>query len=371
METVTTEQKQPVLKSLAIAGLLAVIIFIAWLAVQIVQVFPTAASSLASLANSVYNYNPTDDANLEMASGQTMVKTGESFTISWKEQKMKGVYAFTYTCQDGVSLNIVTSGASFTPAQCDTSYELGTETSLDITINSEKNRFTEVFYTINFFKTNATVPTGTYDGKVTVVNSNLFAEATTATTTAEVITEPEVVSTSTEPVVVVPEEPVVAVVEPVTPPVPPTPATTTTAVPVTPVVIAQPEYIYEIPVSQNDGEADLLVSFISLGIIDNNGDFIKTDSLVQGVTGALQISVHNIGNKTSEEWTFSAVLPGDIEFTSEDQKPLLPNERSLLTLQFKELNQISLEKYEVTVTTKADKNTTNNSIVGNAVVTAQ
>ena len=213
METVTPEQKQPIIKSLAVAGLVAVIIFMAWLAVQIVHVLPTAADSLASLANSVYNYDPAKKTDLELAASQTMVTTGESFTISWKEPKMNGTYAFSYTCLDGVELDLVTESSNFTGAECNKSYELGTDTSVKLTINSNKNRFTEVFYTIHFFKTNATAPTGTHEGKVTVVNANLFAEAATATTTAQVIDTEQ--ATSTIPVEpIVPEEPVAEVVKP-------------------------------------------------------------------------------------------------------------------------------------------------------------
>lgn len=366
METVTPEQKQPIIKSLAVAGLVAVIIFIAWVAVQIVHVLPTAADSLASLANSVYNYDPAQKTDLELAASQTMVATGESFTISWKEPTMNGTYAFTYTCLDGIKLDLATVSNNFSGAECNKSYELGTDTSVTLTINSNKSRFTEVFYTIHFFKTNATTPTATHEGKVTVVNANLFAEAAPATTTAQVIDTEQATSTITTVEPVVPEEPVAVVVAEEPKPTPPeTPITT----PITPAPVVEPAYIYEIPLSQSDGEPDLLVSFISIGIIDDNGTFIKNDTLIEGATGALQVSVHNIGNKTSDDWTFSAILPGDLEFSSDEQKPLLPNERSLLTLRFKALTELSVQPYQVTVTTKDDKNFSNNTISGNALVT--
>jgi hypothetical protein len=365
METVTPEQKQPIIKSLAVAGLVAVIIFVAWLAVQIVHVLPTAADSLASLANSVYNYDPANKADLELSASQTMVTTGESFTISWKEPKMNGTYAFSYTCLEGIELDLTTLSSNFSNTECNKSYELGNDTSVKLTINANKSRFTEVFYTIHFFKTNATAPTGTYEGKVTVVNANLFAEAATATTTAQVIdAEQDTSTTPTEPVV--PEKPIAEVVKPK--PVPEDPPITT---PIAPAPVTEPEYIYEIPLSQRDGEPDLLVSFISLGVIDDNGTFIKNDTLIEGATGALQVSVHNIGNKTSDNWTFSATLPGNLEFSSDEQKPLLPNERSLLTLRFKELTEISVQPYQVSVTTKDDKNLNNNTISGNALVVAR
>ena len=63
MENVTPEKKQPVIKGLAVAGLFAIIILSAWLAIQIVKVLPTAIDSLASIANSVYNHNPHTKSN--------------------------------------------------------------------------------------------------------------------------------------------------------------------------------------------------------------------------------------------------------------------------------------------------------------------
>lgn len=369
METVTPEQKQPIIKTLAVTGLLGLIIGISWLAIQAVQVLPKAADSLAALANSVYNYNPNSTTKLEIASGQTMVDTSESFKISWKKPKQNGTFAFTYTCLEGVTMDIATTDNTFYQAECDKSYELGDKTEVELTVTTTENRFTEVFYTINFFKTNAATPTSAHNGKVTIVNANLFAEASTATTTAEIITEP--VATTTPAEVTTPtdveeeiptttEEPAAEEVAPVTTEEP-TAAETVTA--------TQPEYIYEIPLSQKDGQSDLLASFISLGSIDTNGAFIKSTTLPAGVTGAIQFSVHNIGNKTSEDWSFKALLPGDLEFTSNTQKPLLPNERSLLTLQFKAVPTASVQSYEIEVVTTADKNNRNNTITGQALVT--
>ena len=373
MENVTPEQKQPIIKSLAVAGLVAVIIFISWLAIQIVHVFPAAASSLASLANSVYNYNPTKESTIELSSSQTMITNGESFVLSWKEPRANGTYAFTYGCTDGATVDLKTSDATFVDITCDAAYDLGNTTTTELIITTTKHRFTEVPYTIEFFKTNATTPTGTHTGSVTVVNANLFADATAATTTTEIITTE--VATSTETAAapetatsteVVPVE--VKPIVPVTEETKPAPAVDTTPVATAP-IITEPEYIYEIPVSQKDGSADLLVSFIGIGIVDSNGAYIKTDTLAQGNPGALQISVHNIGNKTSEDWVLTATLPGDLEFSSAEQKPLLPNERSLITLAFKEVNDRTIQTYSAQVTTTADKNTANNSITGSVIVT--
>ena len=113
----------------------------------------------------------------------------------------------------------------------------------------------------------------------------------------------------------------------------------------------------------------MLVSYLGLGIVDVNGTFIKTETITKDVAGALQFSVHNIGNKTSEDWTFSGVLPGDVEFASGEQNSLLPNERAVLTLKFKAVIDLGTESYEVSVDTNKDKNGANNTISGAKQVT--
>src|SRR3989344_9686386 len=100
MNNVTPERKQNVLKSLALAGLLAIIIFIAWVSVQIVSVFPNAVSSLASLADSVYSYDPRDEKDITLSTPVNDAKSGATITTAWDRQLKPGSYALSCTCQD-------------------------------------------------------------------------------------------------------------------------------------------------------------------------------------------------------------------------------------------------------------------------------
>lgn len=61
MNQVQNNDKDRVMKTLAIVGFIAVVAFGVWLAVQIVSLVPNAFSSLASIADSVYNYDPTTE----------------------------------------------------------------------------------------------------------------------------------------------------------------------------------------------------------------------------------------------------------------------------------------------------------------------
>ena len=58
MNQVHNKDKDSVMKTLAIVGFIAVIAFGVWLAVQVVSLVPSAFSSLASIADTVYNYHP-------------------------------------------------------------------------------------------------------------------------------------------------------------------------------------------------------------------------------------------------------------------------------------------------------------------------
>lgn len=68
MNQVQNKDKDSVMKTLAIVGFIAVVAFGVWLAVQIVSLVPGAFSSLASIADSVYNYNPMAEEVDETAS---------------------------------------------------------------------------------------------------------------------------------------------------------------------------------------------------------------------------------------------------------------------------------------------------------------
>ena len=76
MQTTTdTTGKQHVLKLLAVGGFIALIIIIAWLGVQIVRVAPKAITSLASIADVVYNY---EDIKVDVASNKAVANADES-----------------------------------------------------------------------------------------------------------------------------------------------------------------------------------------------------------------------------------------------------------------------------------------------------
>ncbi|MEZ4195169.1 MAG: hypothetical protein R3B53_02110 [Candidatus Paceibacterota bacterium] len=170
MEPITPEKKQPIMKTLAVAGLLGIIVFVAWLAVQIVQVFPNAMTSLASLANSVYNYNPNITRDLELSGTSTMVNHNDTAEIKWENLNLPGTYTFLYECNPGLALNLSTSEKEYAELTCDKSYELGNVDGATLTIYSNNERFTDLKYTISFYRTNSTNAVASNSGSLTIVN---------------------------------------------------------------------------------------------------------------------------------------------------------------------------------------------------------
>lgn len=99
-------------------------------------------------------------------------------------------------------------------------------------------------------------------------------------------------------------------------------------------------------------EQDLAVTILGVGIIEN-GQFLKTGSLVVGKRGAVHFQVQNVGGTTSSNWTFNAVLPSFPLhiFHSPSQQQLAPGDRIEFTLGF---DQINANLAEGVITINAD-----------------
>jgi hypothetical protein len=338
METnnVSPEKKGSILNTLAVAGLVAIILLLAWLAIQLVQMMPNAFSSLASLAEGVNQASETTPARDEIdpivvTANTSLVKTGETLEINWEKAKKKGSYVFRYDCIDGVAVNQIDEGVE-RQLECDTNYNVGDTTSLTISVESEKNRYTDVPYSISFLATNDTKPQAMGTDVVTVINENVnsfaFSTDSDELTNSEVVTQPEA------------------------PVVTETPAPT----PQQPVYVQ--EFVYEIPTSDPNGFTDVGTSFIAVGEIKNN-------QFVPGVVqadkgGAIQFAVKNFGTKTSDKWSFTVTLPHGGTYKSPTQEPLKPNERAVLTIGFPEVDTTT-HTFKVTIDEPTDRNSKNNS----------
>ena len=342
MNNVTRERKESVLKSLALIGLLGVILFIAWISVQIVAVFPSAVSSLASLADSVYNYNPRGMSEIKLEPTADSVETGSELNLVWDKRFETGTYAFTFLCEEGLSVEIRSAESAFQNAECGKSYTLGTVDNAQVKINSEKKGQAPFTYTISYFKNNVYTPSSQSSQSVLVTNSRFTEPGPNVNVVNIPTTEPETEVTSeveTKPVVVTKPKP-------------------------------QPTYevTYQVPVSDPKGFTDLKITYLGVGSKNRNGSFTNSGTLKEGVAGVMQFSVQNLGTKTSDTWSFEAELPGGTDYTSGTQKALKPNERAVFTLTFPAITKAGLETFSAEATVTGDTNTKNNSFTWTTIV---
>ncbi len=353
MNNVTPEQKQTLTKSLAVAGLLGIIILTAWLAIQIVQIFPSALSSLATIANSVYNYNPLQTNELSLSQTEVSVNSGVEFEVSWPKSDLAGTYTFSFECVDDITLDLRTKEKTFSDASCNQPYDLGDSNQVAITAITQEATSTDISYTISFYRPNSEKPTLSSSETVSV-NSEVFTLDIDDTTDVTIKEDEDTMSTSTvAKEEIVSNTPVVA-----TKPSKPTPVKPTST----------PLYIYEIPSSNPAGIPDLAITYQGVGHLSANGLFTKTNVLKKNVVGAVQFTVHNIGNKTSDVWTYHVLFPNGNTYHSKSEKGLLPNERATITVQIPAVISGSATTLAVSVNTDFDNNTDNNTFNATAIV---
>lgn len=354
MNEVSNKQKDSVLKSLAIAGFIGIIILLAWLAIQFVNLVPSAFSSLASLAEGIGQYQQSalegdDPVDLTVTSNATLINAGGEALISWDTADMPGSYTFSYECVDGVAVDILDVDGLRSIA-CDTNYNIGDTDSLSISIDSEKARYEDIRYTVAFLGTNDTSPRAEGTALITVMNSQI---ADSSTPPADDPTGLASTDNETDPTT--PEE---SDEQPV--PATTTPDEVTTEPQTTPTPQFEQEYVYAIPTSDPNGRTDLAVRFLAVGVISNDSFFPR--ELTTEDTGAIQFEVKNYGTKTSEDWTFSVSLPNDTTYESDAMEPLKPNERAILSIGFADTTDDS-HRFEVTVDTIGDQNALNDRFV--------
>jgi len=351
METnnVSPQKKSTILNSLAVTGFVAIVLILAWLSIQLVQLFPNAVTSLASLAEGVNQSAVDIDTEPEIeqivvTSNTSLLKTGENLNINWNKSDANGSYVFAYDCIDGVAISQV-EGTVERQLDCDTNYNVGDIVNLTLAIESEKNRYTDVTYNVSFLQTNDTTPRAIGSDVVTVINEevNVFAQNTFTETLSNesVVTETEETENESEVAV---EEPVVTT--PVTPTTPTTP-------------VFEQEFVFAIPTSDPNGTTDLRASYVAMGEVISNR-FVPGPVSTEN-DGAIQFAVKNIGTKTSNDWSFTISLPNGGEYNSPTQVALKPNEEAVLTIGFPATEDDTAHTFEVEVDVSGDRNSGNDS----------
>ena len=334
------------LKTLAVLGFVAAVVFAVWLAVQLVGWLPSAFSSLANLAEDVER-GPERQNTITLVEGDDVVGSNEPFTISWSEVNRRGVYTLQYDCADGVRLDIRTGENDVTAVPCDQLFTLPSDrTSVEAIFTSDANRFTDVTYRIGFIKEGESQPFVDDAQVVTLVNASIPQGQVLAEQDSE-STDDQDDTVTESPEVTEPEPPVT------------TPAPTTRYVYTT---------TYQAPVSDPAGYTDLAIEFVGVGEFRND-QYVNTGTIREDRRGAIQFKVTNVGTKTSLPWTFEATLTSGSVYESRTQAPLKPNEHALLTLAYGNVGDEGANPFGATVFGGGDTSPANNSFTWAAFVT--
>ena len=355
----TETKKRPVRAAALTVGFIGMIILIAWLSIMIVKIVPGSFASLASLAESVRTFDSSeqvvesdDEATntnrqnmLVVTSDTNVIGSGEDVRLSWTDASTKGSFVFSYECTDGVAIDIKDDEGNRN-INCDTNYNLGDINNVTLTVNSEKERFVDIPYTLSFLGTNDTSPRATDEAILTVINDTVaLTDDIDSEESLEEITETETASVVTTDATEQEER---------VDNTPTTPVTTTAGPGFT------QEFTYTIPVSNPNGRVDLATRFLSTGVITTNRYIAK--EIDNDESGAIQFEVKNFGTKTSEEWTYEVVLPSGGSFESDDQVALKPNERAVITIGFP-ASTVTSHDFVVRIRTSEDTTSSNNRFV--------
>lgn len=326
MNQATFSSKHPRVRILIITGFLAIIALLAWLAIQLVSVLPTAFSSLASLAQGLNQYREAmvDYEPLSIVSAPSQLQADTPVTITWRKDERAGSYIFSYSCKPDIGVTLITAEGQKDVA-CGTRYDLGDTDSL--TMIPKSTSAGDFAYAISFMRSDDVGPIRIAEQTVPLTIPTL---AEKPDTDGEVLGESDTneSATSTE---------------------------TNTETPPSTVIVE--EIIYEIPTSNPNGFTDLSTRFIAVGSIKNNrfvAGTLKRDS-----AGAIQFEIKNTGTKTSNMWTYSVKLPDGDTYTSPKQLPLKPNERAVVSLGFETTDDRS-HTFVVSADVTGDRTKSNN-----------
>ncbi len=342
------QRKDSAIKTLAIIGFTATIVLGVWLAVQVVQLAPSAFSSLASLSESVYGKPSTDE--ITVVTSKSVVNNAETFALRWSTVDRPGEYRFMYECTDGVDVLVQSKDGSMVPAACGQPFPLSGKGETQLQVKSDTLRFIDVSYTVTFTDEGAREIAVADSDKFTVVNATIPQGGIVAGVEDDKNdNNEEVVVSETET------------------PVPNKPVVTT---PSTPAPAPKPQYqfTYELPKSNPNGFVDLKATYLGVGELSSNNIFTPRATIDNDTRGALKFSVTNIGTKTSADWTYEVDMPNGSTYESPKQVGLKPNETATIVLGF-DTTDTGTKSIKGDVKVANDRNTTNNDFSWSVTVT--
>lgn len=341
---VPVEKKNTAIKSLAIVGVIAILCLIVWALVQAVRVGPSAFVSLANIADGLYS----SEVPLSAGTSKSVVNTGEPFYVTWSDVNRPGTYYFSYICVEGVSAEARDARGDIVAVTCETPFLLVGETGeLELILEGEKRRFTDVGYTVSFVREDEENPAYKEEHLVTIVNASITQSSIHE---EDAITEDDAG-----------EEAVAGASDSTTDTAENTGSTGGNTGATGGTIRTEPVTTTYFPTSNPNGNVDLQVTYLGIGSLDSDNDFTYRLTLDNDRRGALRFEVRNVGSKTSDDWEFEATLPTGSKYESPEQDGLRPNERAVITLGFDNVGDPRKAEVEVEISGGDDENNSNNS----------
>ncbi len=294
-------------RALAIIGVIAVIGLGLWGVVAVAQRVPAVFGSLASAIVSLTSvFVPAASEEAIVLTAPSTVESGKTINLSWDHEGKsgEGSYTLRYSCVDDVTVTSPTPSGSSVSVFCNTPFNfLNASNAVTITPTLAKDGSAIVVVYVDYTKTGASAPSVTGSATFTLEGKEDTAPTTPTPTTPR--------------------------------PTNPTPGTPTSG-------------LYPISgggsgVSNPNGFVDLTVRVLEVGVVDKTtGAFTASSTPKRTLTThrvAVRFAIENVGSKTSDQWSFNAVLPTYPShiFSSPTQQALGPGDRIEFTIGFDSL----------------------------------
>lgn len=273
--------------------------------VQLTSVFVPNGDS----AEEVVEENKNE--GIEISIENSMLQSGEQFSITWEHFGgiLDGTYTFSYECGGDISFESNAFDGTATKIFCETPFNFfNTTNELVVTPLLENADIEDVRVSVSFTPYGELSPSVEKDTLVVVYAGELGEVAINSEDSGTLFDADEAPQLS-ESIGIEGE---------------------------------RTEQLFPIdtnttPLSNPNGQVDLAVTVLETGVLDiDTNTFTKTDSIKTTQRGGIRFEVINLGTKTSDEWTFNAVLPTSPSHTffSDTQQTLEPGDRIEFTLGF-------------------------------------
>jgi hypothetical protein len=340
-------------KALKIGVLVILIVLLIIGIILPIKLVPDAFSSISTTISSWFGSTKTT-----LSTNPSMIQSGSPFTLSWTgDHKDTGSYSISYSCAEGVSLEMSFGGSPVTIPCGSAYYFSSTANSISLTPVSSIERYTDITLTLGYLEAASSSPETLGTLLISIENQNASGTSAIASTTQT--------TTGTTPVQTATTTTTVTVPPPTTVPPPVTTTTTTTKTP-PPVKTTAPAPVSVTRahrVSNPYGTTDLSVKIVATGYMTDGAAFVPASSISSSMRAAFEFVVTNVGDKSSGPWSFTATLPTVYHptYSAYNLPNLGPGDSIEYFLAFDSINPGYSNPVSITVTSPGEAITADNS----------